>query len=60
MIEKINNVVLDLEQSQSTDDISLNETSQVTGLSKSDVSAVRSAPLWQLRDKLLKERSLVR
>jgi len=51
MIEEINNVVVGLEQSSD-----VTEVSQVTGLSEADISAVRSTPLWQLRDRLLKDR----
>ena len=50
MIEEINNVVVGLEQSDDR------EVAQVTGLSEADVSAVRSTPLWRLRDRLLKDR----
>ena len=50
MIEEIESVVGGLEQPN--DD----EAVQVTGLSESDISAVRGTPLWRLRDRLLKDR----
>ena len=50
MIEEIENTIDGLEQS--TDD----EVAQVTGLSEADISAVRSTPLWRLKDRLLKDR----
>lgn len=48
MIEEINNIVANLESSNNGD-----EAVQVSGLSSADVEAIRSSPLWQLRDKLL-------
>ena len=50
MIEEIENVIDGLEQEGDS------EVSQVTGLSESDISAVRGTPLWRLRDRLLKDR----
>ena len=51
MIEEIENVIGGLEQSTGVE-----ETVEVTGLSEADISAVRSTPLWRLRDRLLKDR----
>ena len=46
MIEEIENVIGGLEQEGDS------EVSQVTGLSASDISAVRGTPLWRLRESI--------
>lgn len=50
MIEEINNVVAELEQPSSSA-----EVAEIVNLSESDVSAIRSTPLWRLRDHLLRD-----